>query len=167
MRTLLRAAPIATLLLLVACGGASKSVRTPTWVGSSSGTVDDDGKWYWQIEKVNDGSGLKRRLAVDKKVREALAAACKDVKPEDAEIVDHYVDGDSGSETAIARIDSGKCPDAPESKRGGASADKPKAEEKAEEKPAEEKKADDAKPAEGEKPAEEKPAEEKPAEEAK
>ena len=151
MKTLLRAAPIVTVLLLVACGGANKSVRKPNWVGSSSGTVDDDGKWYWQIEKVNGGSGLKRRQAVDQKVREALAAACKDVKPEDAEVVDHFVDADTGSETAIARIDSSKCPDAAESKRGGGDAAA-----KSEEKP----KADEAKAAE-EKPAEEKPAEEK------
>ena len=160
MRTLLRAAPVATLLLLVACGGATtKSVRKPNWVGNTSGVMDDDGKWYWQIEKVNGGSGLKRRQAVDKKVREALAAACKDVKPEDAEVVDHYVDGDSGSETAFARIDASKCPDAPEAKKAGgdASAEKPKADKPAEEKPADEKAAE-------EKPAEENPAEEKPAE---
>jgi hypothetical protein len=138
-------------------------------MGSTSGTVDDDGKWYWQISRVNSGKGLARRQAVDKKVRDALAGACKDVKPEDAEVVDHYVDPETGSETAFARIDASKCPDAPEGKRAGgeappaASEEKPKADKPAEEaKPAEEKPAEE-KPAE-EKPAEDKPAEEKPAE---
>jgi hypothetical protein len=119
MRNLLRTAPIAAALVLVACSGAGRSVRKPSWVSSSSGTVDDDGRWYWQIERVDSGTGLQRRRAVDNKVREALVAVCKDVKPEEAQVVDHYVDADTGSETAIARIDAARCPDAPKANAEG------------------------------------------------
>ena len=166
--TLLRSAVVASLLLAVACGGGSKSTRgAPDWMSRGSGVTEDSGsKWYFEVQKVRGGTPFSRRKAADKRVRDTLVNACKDVKPEDAEVVDHYVD-QGGTEFALARIDAGKCPDAPAMSSGAADKAKPaeggdKAEEKKEEKPAEEKPAEE-KPAE-EKPAEEKPAEEKPAE---
>jgi len=140
-----RIVALASLILFgAACGGGSK-VRRPDWVTNGSGTVDDQGKWYYGVEKVVSAGGkLARRKSADQKAKESAAAACKDVKPDDAEIIDHYVD-ESGAEYAVARVDAAKCPDA---KEAGAKEEKPAAkEEKAEEKPAEEK------------PAEEKPAE--------
>jgi len=165
---LVQSLALASLVTLVACGGG-KTMKKPSWTGTSSGIYDEDGKWYYGIEKASGSNKLQRRLDADKKAKENVVAACKDVKAEDAEVVDHFVD-DSGAEFALARVDGGKCPDAAQ---GGASgAAKPAADAKAEAKPEEKK--EEAKPAEGEakaaeeKPAEEaKPAEEKPAEEAK
>lgn len=137
----MRLVAIFSLLFLVACGGgAAKSGRKPAWLSGGSGVYDEDGKWYYGIEKASDSNKLKRRLAADKKAKENVVAACKDVKVDDAEVVDHWVD-DSGAEFALARIEGGKCPDAPQG--GAAGGAKPDA--KADAKPAEE-----AKPAEGE-----------------
>jgi hypothetical protein len=111
----MRLVAILSLLFLVACGG-SKNVRKPSWLAGSSGVYDDDGKWYYGIEKATGSNKLERRREADKKARENVAAACKDVKPEDADVVDHWVDA-SGAEFALARIDGEKCPDAPQ---GGA-----------------------------------------------
>ena len=167
--TLLRSAVHVSLLAAVACGGGSKSTRgTPDWTSRGSGVTEDSGaKWYFEVSRVRGGSPLSRRKAVDKRVRDTLAGVCKDVKPEDPEVVDHYVD-QGGTEFALARIDASKCPDAPAIGGAKDASDKAKpegggdkAEAKAEEKPAEE-----AKPAE-EKPAEEAKPEEKPAEEEK
>ena len=148
----MRLLAVFSLLFFVACGGgAGKSSRKPSWLSGSSGVYDEDGKWYFGIEKATGANKLQRRLDADKKAKENVAAACKDVKVDDAEVVDHWVD-DSGAEFALARIDGSKCPDAPQ----GGAASGAKSDAKADAKPAEE-----AKPAEGDaKPAEEaKPAE--------
>src|SRR5437868_15242869 len=77
----MRLAVTFSLLFLLACGG-SKAVRKPAWAAGASGVYDDDGKWYYGIEKATGANKLERRRAADKKARDNVAAACKDVKPE-------------------------------------------------------------------------------------
>ena len=74
MKKSLRPVGFAAALGLAACGGGAAAVRKPDWTGTKSGMVENDGKWYYAIEKVNGGSPLKRRLAVDKKVTDSAQA---------------------------------------------------------------------------------------------